>query len=257
MKKNILIAIFVVIGFAFLANTVDAKVFPMQRAVRSEVREETGAGSTTAAARKEIRQEKREQKQNLLENIKDKLKKKFKFEARFTGTITAKADNSLTVATKDGKTYKVNVTSDTKLKRRFWGDATFAELAEGNRVNVFGDWTDDTQTAVNAKVIRDVSIQRRWGAFFGDVTVKNSDNFVMQTVNRGTQTVYFTSTTKFVKRDMTTMAYTDITVGDKVRVKGVWDNSQNKIIEVEEVKDFNLPAQPKDITPTVTPTPTP
>jgi hypothetical protein len=196
-------------------------------------------GSNPAEVRKEIREENQEKNQSLLENIKDKLKKKFKFEARFFGTIASIGTNSLTVNAKDGKTYTVNITSETKLKRRFWGEATLAERVVGNKVNIFGNWTDNTKTAVDAKVIRNISIQRRWGVFIGTVTAKGTDNFTMQTVNRGVQTVYF-STAKFVKRNMESITYADIQVAHRVRVKGVWDSSQNKITEVEQVKDFSL-----------------
>ena len=47
------------------------------------------------------------------------------------------------------------------------------------------------------------------------------------------------------------MSYTDVQVGHRVRVKGLWDNKLNKITEVTQVKDFTIPAQG------VAPTPTP
>lgn len=167
------------------------------------------------------------------------------------GVVTAKGASSLTV-TKDGKTYTVNVDSKTKFRRHFWGTSAFAEIAVNDHVNVWGKFTDESTNTILAMMIRDLSIQKRRGTFFGTILSKGTNTFVMQTLNRGNQTVTVNSTTKLVKRNEQTMTFTDLKVGDRVRVKGVWDKTNSTITKVTQVKDFSQPPQP-----TKTPTPTP
>lgn len=189
-------------------------------------------------------------KKNIVQEVKDKLKN-LRFGARFNGTLLAIDGNTLTVAANNGNTYTVFVSDKTQLRRRFWGQAQLAEFSVGDKLNVIGKWKDDAKTQVDAQIIRNSSIQKRFGVFFGNITSKSDSNFVMQTISRGTQTVFFDSSTKFVNRRGEGMSYADVQVGHRVRVKGLWDNKLNKIIEVTQVKDFSVPAQG------VTPTPTP
>src|SRR3989338_4584775 len=107
----------------------------------------------------------------------------------------------------------------TVILRKFGGKSSLSEYSIGDEVMVFGKFTDDTKLIIDAKTVKNNSIQKRKGAFFGKVTVKNSDNFVMETLERGTQTVYF-GTAKIVDRRETNISYSDIKVGDKVRAKG-------------------------------------
>ena len=159
-----------------------------------------------------------------------------------SGKLTAKTDTTLTVE-KDGKSYTVNMDSNTQLRRRFWGKAELSEFSIGNIVNVIGLWTDDTHTAINAKLIRNVSIQKRFGVFFGEVKSLLSGGWVMSTKseNRADQTVTVSGSTKFENRKGETMTQADVKVGHKVRVRGLWDKTLNTITEVTQVKDFALP----------------
>lgn len=163
--------------------------------------------------------------------------------------VASKSDSSFTV-TKDGKTYTVNVSSNTKFRRHFWGESSFSELAVNNHVNIWGKWTDTTNTTIDARLVRNISVQKVRGVFFGTVKSKSSSSFVITSRYRGDQTVNFDSNTKFVKRNEQTMNFSDIQTGDRVRVKGVWDKSNGTISEVTHVKDYSNPA-------IVTPTPTP
>ena len=54
------------------------------------------------------------------------------------------------------------------------------------------------------------------------------------------KTVYF-GTAKFVERKETSITLSDLKIGDRVRVKGVWDKTLNKITEVTQIKDFSIP----------------
>ncbi len=169
------------------------------------------------------------------------------------GKLTAINGTTLTVDN-DGKSYSVLTgTFDmctTQFRRRFWGVSSISEMTVGDNVNVVGRWKDDTKTTVEACLVRDTSIQKRHGVFFGTVTSLSGSGFVIEAVRRGTQTVTTSSSTKFVNRKNQSIAQGDIAVGHKVRVRGIWNNLNNTITEVTHVKDFNLPV-------VTSPTPTP
>ncbi|HEX6977062.1 MAG TPA: DUF5666 domain-containing protein [Patescibacteria group bacterium] len=167
-----------------------------------------------------------------------------------SGVAASKADNSF-VVTKDGKNITVNVTDKTQFRRRFWGKSSLNEIQTGDTVNVIGLWSDDSHTTINARLVRDLSIQKRAGVFFGTVKSKTSDTvWVISTVNRGDQTVTVDTTTKLVNRKEETISQSDIKVGDRIRVKGLWDKSASTITQVTHVKDFDLPEK---VNPTATP----
>ncbi len=211
----------------------------------------TFPGELKREVRREIREEVRERNQGLLQNIKNKIKT---WAGRITGELKAIDGSILTVAGSDGKSYQVTVTSNTQVRRRFWGKSELSEFSVGDKLNIIGKWTNEEKTQMEARLVRNLSIQKRWGVFFGKVTQKNNDNFVMETVKRETQTVYFGSGTKFVNRRGEEITYNDLQLGHRVRIKGVWDRTLSKIIDVEEVKDFSLPPQPiRAVTPTSTP----
>ncbi len=169
-----------------------------------------------------------------------------------SGTVTAISGTTLTVKTKDGKTITVLTDSTTQFRRRFWGKSSLSEMSVGDMVNVIGQWTDDTKTTIQARLVRDLSIQKRFGVFFGTVQSVNPTGFVVQTIRRGNLTVTISSSTKLVNRREQPIVQSDIKVGHKVRTKGLWDSKLNTLTEVAQVKDFSLPVQ---ATPTATPKP--
>lgn len=197
-------------------------------------------------ARKEARQEVLGEKTASRPGL---LKKFFERAAIGTGKVTAINGAALTVE-KDGKSYTVTTTDKTQFRRRFWGKGSLSEIAVGHTVNVIGKWTDDAKTTVEARLVRDVSIQKRHGVFFGKVESLTSDGWVMTTISdkRENQTVKVSSSTKFVNRKEEAITQADVKVGQRVRVRGLWDRLNNTVTEVTHVKDFDLPAK-------VTPTP--
>lgn len=169
-----------------------------------------------------------------------------------SGTLSAINGTTLTVTTNDGKVITVLTDDKTQFRRRFWGKGSLSEMKAGDTVNVIGVWTDDTKTTIQARLVRDTSIQKRFGVFLGDVQSVTTDGFVIKTIARGMLTVTTTSSTKFVDRKEGAITKADVLVGHRVRVKGLWDKNGNTLTEVTHVKDFSLPVKP-----TETPTPTP
>ncbi len=179
-----------------------------------------------------------------------------------TGKVTAIDGATLTVSDKNGKSFIVQTDEKTQFRRRFWGKGSLAEILVGDMVNVIGLWTDDAHTMIQARLVRDISIQKFMGVFFGTVQSPTGSGWVMTTLGRGNQTVTVSSSTKFTDRKSKNISQSDIVVGHKVRVRGLWDRNAGTITEVSAVKDFSLPPFPTGTasptpTETVTPTPTP
>ncbi len=237
-----------------IKEEIKPTIIKLREERRNEIRERLNQ-ATTPAQRKEIRNEIKEQNQGLLDQIKNQVKERLqnlRFSAKVSGKIMEQGDNFMKVRANDEKIYQVNINDKTQLRRRFWGKAELEEFSVGDEVNVIGRYTNEEKTTIEAVLIRNLSIEKRWGVFFGQIVAKGSDSFVMETVNRGKQTVYV-GKAKLINRRGETINFNAIQEGHRVRVKGVWDKNLSKIIEVEEIKDFSLPPLPtKKTNPTVT-----
>jgi len=229
-------------------QAIKEEVKPTIAAIREQTKEAIKLTITASPSAKpwQIRNEVREQNKGLLENIKNQVKEKLqalKFNARITGKITEIGENHIKVSdNRDGKIYQVNITEKTQLRRRFWGKSSLSEFSVGDEVNVIGRFTDETKTTIDAVLIRNLSIQRRWGVFFGEVLSKEGSVLTIKTIGRGELKVYLTNSTKLVNRRGETITLNDIQVGHRIRVKGVWNKDLKEIKETEEIKDFSLPA---------------
>jgi hypothetical protein len=173
------------------------------------------------------------------------------------GTITAINDTSLTV-TSGGNTTTVTTSPQTVLRRRWGGIATLNEYAVNNIVDVRGTFTDAAKTTIAATNIRNHSILKRKGAFIGNVVTVDEGTIVVRTKNRGDLVVTFDSSViKYVNRKQQPITLNDIKVGHRIRVKGVWDKSNNTISQATQIKDFSLPPKGNasvSATPTAEPT---
>jgi hypothetical protein len=236
--KKISLSIIVLAAFLTVTPSVLA-LTPLRREIKNTIKETIEEGKKEGSNPAEIKEDVKEVRMGLLDKVKNFMKKNLKFEARVKGKITIIGSNNFSIIGDDG-TFQVNITDKTKILRKFGGKSSLSEFSVGDEVMVFGKFTNDTKLIIDAKTIKNNSIQKRFGAFFGKVTVKNSDNFIMETAERGTQTVFF-GTAKIVDRKETSIIINNIKVGDRVRVKGIWDKTLSKIIEVVQIKDFSIP----------------
>jgi hypothetical protein len=92
-------------------------------------------------------------------------------------------------------------------------------------------------------VIRNLSIQKRFGVFFGKVKTITDTGFVMTTIQRGEETVTI-DTAKLINRKGESIKFSDIQINHTVRVRGLWNSTGFTITETTEVKDFSLPILP-------------
>ena len=189
MKSKKSILVLSLLSFVFLSPSFICAADP------------SGIKTTIRAERKELREEVKDKIKDLREGIKQKLEGIKSQAGKIAGgEITAISGTTLTVS-KDGKIYTVNTDSNTHFQRHYWGKSSLDEFSVGNKVNVRGKFTDEAKTTILARMIRNLSIMKRHGVFHGDVTAKNSDNFVIDSKQRGSQTVFFTGSTKFIKRN--------------------------------------------------------
>jgi len=161
--------------------------------------------------------------------------------AELTGVkVLAKDSTSITVDN-SGTSVKIDIQSNTHFRRKFWGSSDINEISVGDAVDVVGRWTSELKTEIKAVLIRDLSIQKRNGTFFGTVKSITDTGFVMTTIQRGEETVTLDSSTKLINRKQLAITASDIQVGQTIRVRGMWDSTSFTITEVTEVKDFSIP----------------
>lgn len=159
------------------------------------------------------------------------------------GEVTVISGSTLTV-TKEGVTYTVNTDDKTIFRRRFGGKSSFDEISVNDTVNVLGKWQNEEKTQILATHIRDLSIQKRHVTFFGTVRTETATTLILTTVNRGEQTVTISALTKLVNRKMEEIKMSDIQIGHRIRVKGIWDLTNKQVSEVTQIKDFSIPVKP-------------
>jgi len=144
---------------------------------------------------------------------------------------------TLTVLLKNNQTWTVNVTSATKLYRRYMGTATIDEFAVGDTIEARG--TKGAGNVLNAKVVRDKSIVIKNRDFPGriksiDTTAKSFIIPIKLKEGVVDLTVTTTDATKFFSKDHETITFSDLLVGNKVKVLGVY-NSTNKTLAATRI----------------------
>lgn len=211
--------------------------------------------ATTPAVMQKI-QIRQDIKNEIKTEVKEKINllKKIYLEGTISSISTSSFDLKITTGDLSGKTITVNLNPTAKIVRKFGGISSLAEYQINDEIQVAGKWSDDTKTSLNANLLRNKSIQKRYGTFFGTLKSLGENTFVFESVKRGDQTVTITSSTKIVNRKMQTLAFSDLKAGQRIRVKGLWNNKNNTITDVSQIKNFSLPEK-ITLTPSATPTP--
>lgn len=124
------------------------------------------------------------------------------------------------------QSWVVKVGPGTEFTRRYGGASSLGEITVGDYVSFSGP-LDSTQSVgmVNAKVVKDFSIQKVNTSFSGTVASVNasSTTFVLTTKERGNIVVQVSNTTT-IKKGSFNASFSDITVGQKIsKTYGVWD----------------------------------
>jgi hypothetical protein len=134
--------------------------------------------------------------------------------ATVVGLVTAIGTNQLTVLTDDGsKTVQVN---DSTVIRKGNTTITFSQIVIGDQIEAEGTKVDDT--TILASHVHVESPEAESAEISGIVASVGTDSLVV-TTDTGAVTVTVTSTTT-IMQGHTTIALTDIKVGDQVEAKG-------------------------------------
>ena len=246
MKKFIVTSVTFLL-FLTAATTVEAKGWQADRLSQASIKEET----------KEIKEA---VQSKIKESIWERLRLSFPFLLPAgINRLAIKEISSTTLpaeikVVKGDQSITLKISGKTIILRKFGGKSSLAELHVGDIVTARGTWVDETKAVLDTRVLRDLSIQKRYGTFWGKIKSINSEakTFVLETVGRGEQQVFVGSETKIVSRNQTVLTFSDLVIGHRVRVTGLWDSTLKTIEEVKTIKDWSLPPKP-----TVTPTPTP
>lgn len=161
--------------------------------------------------------------------------------AKINGPITTVGTSSIAV---NGIT--VNIASNTILLRRFGGKSSLKEFSATDQVQVVGKWADEGKTKIDARMVRDLSIQKRYGSFVGTLQTLSSNGFTFQPFNRQVQTVTIGATTRYADRTNRPITFSSLALGHRLLVRGMWDSKLNTITEVNLIRDYSLPTAPEN-----------
>lgn len=111
----------------------------------------------------------------------------------------------------------------------------------GDKVNVTGNFINSSKTIMEATLIRNLSIVKRRGVIFGTITAVGGNTLTIKPKDHVLQKVTVTSKTSYVDRSESKLLFSQLKVGDQIRVKGMWDRGTNTVTEVTQIKDFSQP----------------
>ena len=135
---------------------------------------------------------------------------------------------------------RIETDGNTNFMRRFNGNSSIAEISVGDFLTVHGMLRADTADLfmVRATYIKNWSVQKRNASFFGRVLSMSasSTSFMLDAEDRGLQTIIVGSSTEIMKAGVH-VAFSDIKMGDKINVQGVWNNLQNTL-DAKKIKIF-------------------
>lgn len=217
--------------------------------IRNEIREQVGEAKTSGTPVPGERQQIKEQ-------ILERLRKSFPFllpagvnQAEITSISGITLPTEIEII-KDSKTVTLRISEKTVILRKFGGKSNLSELHVGDIVSARGVWEDSERTILDTRVLRDISIQKRHGTFWGKIKSLDSaaQTFILKTGKRGEQKVFVEPETKIVSRNQLPLNFSDLVAGHRVRVTGLWDSNLRQIDETKVIKDWS-------IGPSATPTP--
>ena len=145
-----------------------------------------------------------------------------------TGKATAINGTTITLAGDNGTTHTGDA-STARLTRRFGATMAVGDIQVNDQLVVKSIAIDtSTSTAIKAASIQDMSLQARDGSFSGTVKSVSGNSFVLQSQNRGLQTIFTNSATKITKGSAAATS-SDLVVGATIKVDGVWNNTNNNV----------------------------
>lgn len=249
MKKTLILfaacALFMGVGIVQAEDSSDTQRTrgELRRTIQEKAKkmiEEQKSSSASSGIVKELQKQLKNERKNIIDQLKEKIKSTIT--RRFNGTLKFYSGNSLTVTTSTGD-ITVLISGNTILKRKFGADAKLEEFLAGDNLAIVGSRRNDANGEVEARYIRNLSIQRRNTVFTGIITGKGNDEIIVQTQSRGEQTAYIGDETKITEKGRSISA-DDLETGSRVIIKGqLWDRANSKIDATSVMK---LPQKTSD-----------
>ena len=133
-----------------------------------------------------------------------------------------------------GQDYKVQIATSTNIVGSS-GSKSAADLSEfsvGDIVNVYGTLDSADYFLVRAKNIHNVSIQKPYTVVNGKILsiASSTNSFTMEAKKAGTSTLLVnTDSNTKIYAGKTLKSFSDLQVGMKVKIRGIWDRALSKI----------------------------
>ncbi len=138
----------------------------------------------------------------------------------YTGTVTGTSSTGFTFTTKHNGTLTV-VDSGATIISVPNTAITNTNIQVGDKVTVNGTLSGSTLTA---NFVYDMPVNKAFASDKGVVTAVAGSDLTVQAKNGASATVATNSNTQVVSQNGGTATTSDVTVGTKVRVFGIWDN---------------------------------
>ncbi len=136
--------------------------------------------------------------------------------------------------------YKILIVDNTKLMRRYGGQAKLSEFSVGQSLLISGKRI--SQDIIEARLIHNWSIEKYRGAYVGVVDIISLENktITLKPSARGTLLVTVDDSSKIIYRnDEKSLA--SLINNTKVVVTGLWDKNNKTITEVEKIVILTIP----------------
>jgi len=184
-------------------------------------------------------------KPNTANVLKSDLKQKVQIDETSTGNIvrltgakiteiSGTTTNNLIKVKVFGQDYKVQIATDTNVVRQYWGKSAIdlSEFSVGDIIKVYGTLDTADYFLVHAKIVRNVSIQKLHAVFTGNILniASSTGSFTIEAKRNGTSSflVNTDSNTK-IYQGKNLKSFSNLKVGTKVMVRGIWDKTLSKI----------------------------
>jgi hypothetical protein len=131
---------------------------------------------------------------------------------------------SMTAYRSSSTVYSVDATN-AQLIRRYGAAMQLSDMQAGDVLAVSGTING---LSITAKTVRDESLQAHNGTFVGTVGQVSGSSFVLQSKDRGSQTINITNSTIFREGTASTSS-SAVAQGQTATVSGVWDRTNSNV----------------------------
>jgi hypothetical protein len=167
-------------------------------------------------------------------------------------SISATKFPATVVVKHDEKEVILEITDKTVILRKFGGRSSLAELKVGDIVSARGNWKDEEEAVLEARVLRNLSVGKRQGSFWGTISSIGTDSFSLKAGEGRELRVFVGPSAKIVDQRNQGISFADLKAGHRVRVFGLWDLALDQVESVRSIKDWSFL---KENSPSATPTP--